>query len=73
MEDKLFMHNKDAYEKLCISNTSYQEIKNRLHYKGAISVSQYKVIEKIVKEIDRRFGKVTVSTIIYYWNECRYD
>lgn len=56
--------------KLGISLTSYQEIKNRLGYKGNITIEQFNVIEKTVENIRKRCDKVTLSTINWYWERC---
>jgi hypothetical protein len=54
-----------------ISLTSYQEIKNRLGFKGKINCEQLDVIEEEVEAIRKRYGQVTLCTINRYWNYVR--
>lgn len=56
---------------LGISNTSFQDIKNRLGYKGKITREQLDNIKKEVDEIKSRFGQVTLWSINRYWNYVR--
>ena len=59
------------WRKLCISSSAYQEIKNRLGYKGKITREQLDNIKKEVDEIKSRFGQVTLWSINRYWNYVR--
>ena len=54
-----------------ISSSAYQEIKNRLGFKGKITCEQLDVIEEEVEAIRKRFGQVTLYTINRYWNYVR--
>lgn len=56
---------------LNISSSAYQEIKNRLDYKGKITREQLDNIKKEVDEIKSRFGQVTLWSINRYWNYVR--
>jgi hypothetical protein len=56
---------------LNISSSAYQEIKNRLGYKGKITHEQLDNIKKEVDEIKSRFGQVTLWSINRYWNYVR--
>jgi hypothetical protein len=56
---------------LDISSSAYQEIKNRLGFKGKINCEQLDVIEEEVEAIRKRFGQVTLYTINRYWNYVR--
>ena len=58
---------KECCEKLGISSTSFQEIKNRLGFKDAINKEQFNEIKNIVDDIVIRFGKVTLYAINRYW------
>lgn len=54
-----------------ISNTSFQDIKNRLGFKGKLTKTQLDIIEKEVEEIRKRYEIVTLYTINRYWNYVR--
>ena len=56
---------------LDISSSAYQEIKNRLGFKGKITCEQLDVIEEEVEAIRKRYGQVTLYTINRYWNYVR--
>lgn len=56
---------------LDISSSAYQEIKNRLGFKGKINCEQLDVIEEEVEAIRKRYGQVTLYTINRYWNYVR--
>ena len=59
------------WRKLCISSTSYQEIKNRLGFKGRITLEQFNEIEKVDEDIKSRCGQVTTYTVNRYWEYMR--
>ncbi len=56
---------------LDVSSSAYQEIKNRLGFKGKITREQLDNIKKEVDEIKSRFGQVTLWSINKYWNYVR--
>ena len=66
MKDSIDLRVETVSEKLNISTTSCQEIKNRFGYKGTLTIEQFNVIEKTVENIRKRCDKVTLSTINWY-------
>ena len=68
----MYLCPKYCWEKLEISNTSFQEIRYRLGYKGKkINIEQFNEIEKVVEDIKSQYGRVALSDINRYWKYVR--
>ena len=60
---------KDVSEELLISKDALIDVRNMLRIKK-INESNFKRIKNVVREIERRYGKCTLSTINRYQLWC---